>query len=199
MNLRKLLFIFVLICIIFFLIFYYIFCILGNNKSRNQEEIVDSITNDFQTYEADIEVTVISNKTENVYEMKQKVTRQTSTQEILSPENVKGLKIELESNHLRISNAKLNVEKIYQDYGAILNNAMFLNVFVEDYHNHVSNSYEENGEIILETILEDNTNTYAKYKELHLDKKSGKPKKLIMKDNTQKTRISIKYNDIQIQ
>ena len=50
MNLKKLLFIFVLICIIIFSILYYIFSNLGNNKSINQEEFVDNILNKFQEY-----------------------------------------------------------------------------------------------------------------------------------------------------
>ncbi len=69
MKSKKLLLIFVLICITIFFIFYYIFFILGNNINRSQDEIVDNIINKTNEYEANIDVKVISNKNENYYKM----------------------------------------------------------------------------------------------------------------------------------
>jgi len=195
-KLKKNMFIFVLICITVFFVFYYIFCVLGNNKNRNQNEIVDDILINMKQYEADITVTVKSNKNENYYTMTQQESNNTSKLIINTPENIKNMTIETDNNILKITNTKINMEKIYNDYKFILNNNLFLNTFIEDYKKSDSKAYEQNDEIILETKL--NNNTYVKFKELHLDKITGNPKELIIKDNTQKTCIRIIYNDIKI-
>jgi len=61
----------------------------GNNINRSQEQIVEDILKEFNNYEANIEVTVKSNKNENKYEMKQVVKDKYSKQEILNPDNIK--------------------------------------------------------------------------------------------------------------
>lgn len=196
MKAKKIMFIFVLICITVFFIFYYIFSVLGNNKSRNQNEIVDDILNNIKKYEANISVTVKSNKNESYYTMKQEVEGNNSKLIINTPENIKDMTIEINNNVLKITNTRINMEKIYNDYEFVLNNNLFLNTFIEDYKKNDSKAYEQKDEIILETKL--NNNTYVKFKELHLDKITGIPKELIIKDNTKKTCISIIYNDIKI-
>ncbi len=198
MKSKKLLLIFVLICITIFFIFYYIFFILGNNINRSQDEIVDNIINKTNEYEANIDVKVISNKNENYYKMYQIVNDEKSIQIVDEPENIKGLEIENISNKLIIRNTKLNMEKIYDQYEFLLNNSLFLNVFIEDYKKNTSKIYEENDELIFEVKLDSSKSTYIKYKELHVDKISGVPRQLIIKDNTKKTCISIIYNDIKI-
>jgi len=195
-KLKKNMFIFVLICITVFFVFYYIFCVLGNNKHRNQNEIVDDILNNIKKYEANISVTAKSNKNESYYTMKQEVEGNNSKLIINTPENIKDMTIEINNNVLKITNTRINMEKIYNDYEFVLNNNLFLNTFIEDYKKSDSKAYEQNDEIILETKL--NNNTYVKFKELHLDKITGNPKELIIKDNTQKTCIRIIYNDIKI-
>lgn len=198
MKSKKLLLIFVLICITFFFIFYYNFFILGNNINRSQDEIVDNIINKTNEYEANIDVKVISNKNENYYKMYQIVNDEKSIQIVDGPENIKGLEIENISNKLIIRNTKLNMEKIYDQYEFLLNNSLFLNVFIEDYKKNTSKIYEENDELIFEVKLDSSKSTYIKYKELHVDKILGVPRQLIIKDNTKKTCISIIYNDIKI-
>ena len=198
MKSKKLLLIFVLICITIFFIFYYNFFILGNNINRSQDEIVDNIINKTNEYEANIDVKVISNKNENYYKMYQIVNDEKSIQIVDEPENIKGLEIENISNKLIIRNTKLNMEKIYDQYEFLLNNSLFLNVFIEDYKKNTSKIYEENDELIFEVKLDSSKSTYIKYKELHVDKILGVPRQLIIKDNTKKTCISIIYNDIKI-
>lgn len=198
MKSKKLLLIFVLICITIFFIFYYNFFILGNNINRSQDEIVDNIINKTNEYEANIDVKVISNKNENYYKMYQIVDDEKSIQIVDGPENIKGLEIENISNKLIIRNTKLNMEKIYDQYEFLLNNSLFLNVFIEDYKKNTSKIYEENDELIFEVKLDSSKSTYIKYKELHVDKILGVPRQLIIKDNTKKTCISIIYNDIKI-
>lgn len=197
-NFRKKVFIFVLICIIVFPLFYYIFSSFGNNKNRNQNEIVDNILNNMVEYEANITVNIISNKNENTYNMDQFYSTSSSKTVINSPENIAGMIIENENNTLKITNTKINMEKIYNDYEYVLNNNLFLSVFVDDYKNNFSEMYEQDDEIILSTKLSNNESTYIKFKELHLNKETGLPKELLMKDNTKKTQISIIYNDIKI-
>lgn len=196
---KKMLLFMGILCFIIFSFFYYKTLKNGNNISnKSQEEVIDYILNDMKEYKANLEVTVISNKTEKIYTMKQEVTQEKSMQEIISPENIKGIKMELSGNSLKILNTELNLEKIYEQYEPIFTNSLFLNVFVKDYKENVSKSYEIDDEIVLETELQNTNNTYAQYKELHFDKNSKKITKLIIKDNTKKVRVSIKYNDIEI-
>lgn len=198
MNFKKLMFVFVFICISIFFIIYYIFSSFGNNKFRNQNEIVDNILNKFNNYEANILVTITTNKNENNYEMFQEVSEKNSKTIIKSPENIKDMIIEINDNTLKITNTKINMEKIYEEYDGILNNDLFLNKFTKDCENNNFKFYEKNEKIILETILNNNSSTYIKYKELCLDKKTNLPTELIMKDNTKKACIRIIYNDIKI-
>ena len=198
MNFKKLMFVFVFICISIFFIIYYIFSSFGNNKFRNQNEIVDNILNKFNNYEANILVTITTNKNENNYEMFQEVSEKNSKTIIKSPENIKDMIIEINDNILKIKNTKINMEKIYEEYDGILNNDLFLNKFTKDCENNNFKFYEKNEKIILETILNNNSSTYIKYKELYLDKKTNLPTELIMKDNTKKACIRIIYNDIKI-
>ena len=198
MNFKKLMFVFVFICISIFFIIYYIFSSFGNNKFRNQNEIVDNILNSFNNYEANILVTITTNKNENNYEMFQEVSEKNSKTIINSPENIKDMIIEINDNTLKITNTKINMEKIYEEYDGLLNNNLFLNKFAKDCENNNFKFYEKNEKIILETILNNNSSTYIKYKELYLDKKTNLPTELIMKDNTKKACIRIIYNDIKI-
>lgn len=195
---KKIVFIFAIICITVFLIFYYIFCISGNNIIRNQNEFVEDILKKLEKYEANIEVTVVSNKNENVYNMQQIVDEEKSKLIVNSPENVKGLEIELKDGNLKITNAKTNMEKIYENYKAIINNSLFISAFIEDYKNNEVEILETEEEIIIKINLKENNNTYIKSKELYLDKESGVPIKLLIKDNVQKINTSIIYNDIKI-
>lgn len=196
---RKILLFAGILCFIIFLLFYYKTLKSGNNISnKSQEELIDYILNDMKEYKANLEVKVISNKSENLYLIKQEVTQEKSSQEILAPENIKGVKLEISGNSLKILNSELNLEKIYEQYEPIFTNSLFLNVFIKDYKENKSKSYQLNDEIILETELKDTKNTYACYKKLHIDKNSKRITKLIIKDNTKKVRVSIKYNDIEI-
>lgn len=198
MKNKKIVFIFAVICISIFLIIYYIFSIFGNNKNRSQEEIVESILNRICNYEANITVEVTSNKNQNIYEAYQEVKDNNSKLIINSPKEVEGLTIENNGDKLKVSSTKLNLERIYENYETIINNNMFLNVFSKDCFENDLNYYQKDEELILEVKLNNNFNTYTKYKELHFDLKSDVPKELIIKDNTKKTSIRIIYNDIKI-
>lgn len=198
MKKQKFLIIFVFICSIIFCIFYYIFSVSGNNINISQEQIVEKALKEFNNYEANLEITVKSNKNENKYEVNQIVNNEYSKQEMMSPENLKNMIIELEKNKLKVLNSNLNMEKIYENYDYVLNNSLFLNTFANDYFNNDSEIYEKDGKIIVEIKLSNNPNTYIKYKYLYLDAKSYVPEKLEIKDITKNPYISIIYNDIKI-
>ncbi len=192
--------IFGMIFLIIFGILYYKNFLFGNNIIKNRStNQTDEILNAMRNYHAEITVTVSSNKTQNQYVIEQEVNQEQSKQEIKVGENIEGVKIELNQNNLKISNAKLNLEKVYENYQNLLNNSLFLNSFATDYQNkeNTSNCSEENGEMILEVKLNKNQNTYINHKKLYVDTKTGKPTKMEIKDNTKKETICIIYNNIE--
>lgn len=194
---KKAVFIFAVICIIVFFIFYYIFCLFGNNKDRNQNEFVEDILKKLECYEANIDVIIRSNKNENRYNMQQIVDKDYSKLILNTPDNVKGLILEINNKTLRVSNRKIEMEKIFENYKFINDNLLFLSTFIEDYKDNKSTIYEENGEIFIEILLKHN-NTYIKSKTLYLDKQTNMPNRLIIKDEAQNINTSIIYNDIKI-
>ena len=160
--------------------------------------MIDNLNENLEEYEANIDVTVVSNKNENVYNMQQIVDEEFSRVIVNGPENVKGLEIELKDGNLKIINTKTNMEKIYENYKTEINNSLFINSFIEEYKNNDTEIVENESEIIIKMNLEKDNNTYKKIKELYLDKQSGLPIKLLIKDNVQNTNTSIVYNDIKI-
>lgn len=192
--------VFVTLFLIIFGILYYKNFLFGNNISKNRStNQVEDILNAMENYHAEVKVTVTSNKTQNSYVIEQDVKGNFSSQEVKQGEPIEGVKIELNQNNLKISNTKLNLEKVYENYQNLLNNSLFLNSFIADYRNEVntSNCSEENGEIILEVKLNKNQNTYINHKKLYVNSQTGKPTKLEIKDNTQKETICILYNNIE--
>lgn len=188
-----------IIFFIIFIIFYYKNFIFGNNiiKNRSNEK---AILNEFKNYNAEIEVKITNNKTENLYKIYQEVNNNSSMQEIIEGEDIEGVRIELKQNNLKISNTKLGLEKNYKNYEGILNNSIFLNSFVNDYLNkkNSTNYFEENEQIIMEVKLNNTKNTYIKYKKLYIDKKTLKPIKMKIEDYTKKETICIIYNNVEL-
>lgn len=182
---------FVIILLMFFLILYYNTSNLGNNIIiKDENKIVDYVVNNIKDYEADISVTVDSNKTQNTYNMKQKVEGNYSSLEVTSSGKINGLKIELQDGVLNVKNTELKLDKIYENYAEMMNNSMFLTTFINEFKNGNSTTYLEEDKIIFET--ED------KQKKLYVDMQTVKPVKLEIKDNTKKTSICIIYNNIEI-
>lgn len=188
---------FVLICITVFCIFNYIFLRLGNNKVNNEKRI-DDILEKHLNYEAEIEVTINSNKTQNKYKMKQTVKDNLSKTQIIEPENLSSMTIEKEGNILKVTNSILNVEKCYENEQELLNNYLFLNVFINDSKENEKSIAETEDEIYIEVKTENNPNTYVKLKKLVIDKNTKKAKELIIKDNANNVVASIIYNDLKI-
>ena len=173
---------------------------IGNNISnKSAEEIVQNIL-DINSYDLTANITIESNKNTNIYMIKEKYIKDNNIckQEILEPENIKGISFIYDGTSLKIENTNLNLNKIYQNYQYIGENSITLMSFINDYKNSDESEISENeDEIILETKLK-NGNKYIAYKTLYVDKHTANPTKLEIQDITQKTTIYILYNEIKI-
>ena len=169
---------------------------IGNNRSS--QEMIENILN-ISSYESTIEVEVNSNKNMNKYVIRQTyIEPNISEQEILEPENIQGVKITKTEKELKVENSKLNISKIYNNYPYMTDNCMDLNTFIEIYKQNGKQEYEEkDSEIILKT--ENEKNLYTKYRILYISKKTGKPTKMEIKDNSKKTLIYILYKEVKFQ
>ena len=196
--LRKIIIV-IIIIIICICIFFYINkskkIKIGNNSTS--QEIIDNILN-ISSYETVIEVEIKSNKNINKYIIKQKyIFPDISEQEILEPENIQGIKITKKDNEIKVENSKLNMSKIYNDYEYMTDNCLDLNTFIENYKLNKKQIYEEDDdEIILNT--ENENNKYTRYQTLYIDRKTGKPTKMEIKDNSKNTSVYILYREVKL-
>ena len=167
---------------------------IGNNSTS--QEIVNNILK-ISSYETTIEVEVQSNKNSNKYILKQKyIGPNNLEQEVIEPENIKGIKIIKNQNELKVENSKLSLSKLYNNYEAMTDNNLDLISFIENYKSSEKSYYEEdNNTIIMKTECKNN-NKYMKYKELYVDKNTIKPTKMEIKDDSKKTLIYILYNEV---
>lgn len=164
----------------------------GNNiNNQTRDKVYDNILK-ISSYKATLEVTINSNKNSNKYILKQSHNLDEDTQEVLEPENIRGIKTTYNNGTLKIQSDNLNITKVYNDYKNIENNDLWLNSFIEDYKISKEKIVEENEEKIISIKVNNRT------KKLYLDKKTGKPTKLIVEDDNQKTVIYIIYNEIEI-
>ena len=198
----------ILIIIVLIIIISAIIIILKNNnnttkiskigKNSTSQEIVDYILN-INSYETQIEVEIKSNKNSNKYKLKQSYIKdEKSTQEVIEPENIQGIKIIKEKNNLKIENTKLSLTKIIENYQEITQNNLDLSAFIENYKNNKNSKFtEQNNQIIMETTAQ-TENKYQKYEKLYISKETGKPEKMEIKDTNQNTIIYIIYNEINI-
>lgn len=169
---------------------------MGNNMSS--QEIVDYILN-IKSYKSNISVQVNSNKNTNKYVLEQEYnTENGSTQIVIEPSNIAGVKIVLKDGNLKVENTNLNLSKIFEDYKGLEDNSLDLISFIEDYKKNNNSSFEENDDEIVLKTKNDNKNKYHQNKILYINKENRIPTKLIIEDNNQKTTINIQYNSIEI-
>lgn len=192
-----LLFVFIIILVTIFLILYY-----KNNKNGNttinksEEEIINSIL-EMKSYSANLDITIETNKNKTQYKVSQTLKEGKATQEVLEPENIAGVITEYDGTNLKIKNNKLDLETTFQNYQYIVENRLWLDSFIEDFKSLENKKTSSNqNEIILEVKREDTP--YNIYKKLYIDKKTGKPIKLIVQDINQKTLVYILYTEITI-
>ncbi len=169
---------------------------IGNNK--NSQEIVDYILN-LSSYEAEVTVNITSNKNSNKYILKQKYQKDKEhIQEVIEPSNIAGVKIINDGKNLKIENSNLNLNEIIENYTNLENNNLDLSMFIDEYKNSNESNYEEKDDEIIMKVKNDKENIYVKEKILYISKKTYKPVKLEIKDNKQKERIYILYNEVEI-
>ena len=168
---------------------------IGNNSSS--QEIIDNILN-ISSYETLIEMEVKSNKNSNKYIIKQKyISPDIIEQEVIQPENIQGIKILKNGEETKVENSKINISKIYNGYDAMTENYMDLITFIEEFKKEQSQKYEEkNNEIIIE--VEDNDNKYIKYKNLYIDKNTGNPTKMEIRDDNKNIVVYILYKEVKL-
>ena len=179
------------------------FCFLGikKNKSGNNNINQDNVKDIFnmKEYEAEIEVTIKSNKNENKYKIKQEYKENKSSQEIIEPDHLKGVKITKQGNKITLQNTELNLNKIFEEYTGTAQNDMDLESFIKDFNQNAESSLvEEDGKEIRLQTISNNNNKYTKNKVLYIDKNTGKPIKMEVKDINKKTTIYIVYNKVEL-
>ncbi len=183
-----------------------IFIILKNNSAKNlkignntsSQEIVNYILN-LNSYETEIEVEVNSNKTTNKYVIKQKYTNNgNSSQEIVEPKEIQGLRIEKENNKITLENSKLNLSTTYENYEYLSNNCMDLSSFVENYKQDKTANYEEKDDQIIMKVKDSGENKKIVNKILYIDKKTAKPTKMEIMDDNQNITICIIYKEVNV-
>lgn len=190
----------VIIIIAFFIKFNYKKIKSGNNITIKSADDVKKYILGINSYEAIFKVEINSNKNNNSYVIKEQYVKETGIykQEVLEPENIKGLKTIYDGASLKIENSNINLSKIYENYQCIGDNLLSLSCFIDDFLDSGENNISENeNEIILEARAK-NGNKYINHKKLYIDKKTSKPTKMEIQDVTQKNIIYILYNEIKI-
>lgn len=169
----------------------------GNNISdKTLTQVEDYILN-ISSYDAEIEVEIESNKNKNKYIINQKFcSPNIASQQVIEPKNIEGLTVKYDESNLEISNTKLNLSTIYENYEYLADNVLWLSDFSQNYRNNGGTINEENGIIVMET-KRDNSKYSAKEK-LYIDRNANKVTKLVIEDENNKSRIYITYNKIEI-
>lgn len=167
----------------------------GNNISKSSNDIARYILN-ISSYEADLEVTIESNKNTNKYKMKQLYSKPNIIKQIVKePQNLENLTIIYDGNNMRLENTNLSLSKVYEDYKYISQNTLWLSTFIDNF-NDKSKIYDKKNEV----IIENNTiyNNYNVKQILYVDKNKCIPTKLEILDNNKNVKIYIKYNEIRL-
>ena len=199
-NIMTIVILIIIIISIFFIKINYKSSKIGNNMSNKSADEIKEYILDINSYELTANITIESNKNRNIYVAKEECIKENNIfkQEILEPENVRGITFIYDGTSLKVENTNLNLSKIYENYNYIGENSITLMSFINDYkESDESNISEDNNEIILQTKLK-NGNKYMSYKKLYINKDTGSPTKLEIQDITQNTSIYILYNEIKI-
>ena len=135
----------------------------------------------------------------NKYILKQTYqTPNISTQEVIEPSNISGVKIENNGTNLKIENSNLNLSSILENYNYLGDNCLDLYSFIEDYKKGSNSKFEENDTEILMKTNSQIENRFIQEKILHIDKETYLPTQMEIKDNNQKTTIYILYNEVKV-
>lgn len=187
----------ILIITIFFVKHDYKLFNIGNNiTSKSIEEIEDYISN-ISSYEANIEVTVTSNKNENKYIINQKYSNENVLkQEVLEPANIQGLQTIYHDGKLEIKNSKLGLTTIFENYPYVTENILWLSSFAKEYKESNKKSIKEQDNMYIMEVDIQNSNICNK--KLYIDKTTNKPEKMLLQDKNNKTLVYILYKEIKL-
>ena len=197
---NKKMFYFLIIGIIFlFIIFFIIFKFFNYKNTKMGNNIVDKTLKEIEeyilninSYDAEIEVKVESNKNTNKYIIEQKYTSPNiCNQKVIEPKNIEGLTVKYDGSNLEITNSKFLLQIL-----SFLRSILWLSDFIEKYKTNGGTITEENGIIIMEVKL--GNNKYSNCEKLYIDRNANKITKLVIEDENQKSRIYITYNKIEI-
>ena len=167
-------------------------------KNSSSQDIVNYIL-DISSYEATIEVETKSNKNSNKYVLKQQYIKDNaSTQEVLEPSNIQGVKMVKKDKTLKLENTSLNVVTILENYESLTDNALDLSSFIENYRQNSNSNFEEKGNEIIMHTTNSNENKYTKNKTLYVDRSTGKPTKMEVTDINKNITINILYKEVEI-
>lgn len=194
MKSKYIIFIF-LIILIFFSIIIYNFTESGNNIiSKSKENIIEKIL-ETEEYKTKVKVTVYSNKNQNEYIMEQyeNLVENKSFAKLLNEDNF-GLTMNFEKQKLIISNTKLNLKKVYENYNPMTKNYLFLSNFIVEVDLEEIKETEEH--IILNTLESDNK--YLHKKTLYISRQTNLPEKMIIIDDEQNVKTIIEYIEIEL-
>ena len=171
----------------------------GNNLSNKTNQEIEEYILNISSYEADIEVEIEGNKNTTRYKLKQSyVSPNIERQIVEEPSNIQGLQTIYDGSKLTVTNTKLNLSTVYENYPYITDNYLWLNSFIEDYKNSQNRKlYEEKNQLIMEVTLEAD-NPYISSKKLFINKNENKITKLVVQDKNQKNLVYILYNEIKI-
>ncbi len=168
----------------------------GNNISKSDKFDILNIS----SYEATIEVQVYSNKNTSKYVLRQKYYKPNILkQEVIEPENIRGLTTTFDGTNLTIENKALNLKKLYENYNYMTGNYLSLVGFIDEYKK-AENVKEEvvANERIIEIELSGSNNRYEKFRKLYIDEKSNLPTKMEILDVNQNISVYILYKEIKI-
>lgn len=183
-----------IITLIFFIQIAYKTIRNGNNINNQTDDLIEYILN-ISSYEAKLEVTVNSNKTENKYVIEQYYKSPNYSKQIVKePQNIKNLEIIYNGSNLEIKNTNLGLSKIYENYSYLNQNLLWLNFFIETCSNNNYTIEENEQEIILSNKIEN----YNYKSKLYINKKTSLPTKLEIKDDNNQNKIYIEYKEIKL-
>ena len=190
----------VVLIIIFFIKTNYKSLKFGNNIINKSADEIKNYILDMNSYKTQYTVEIESNKNTNKYIIKEEFIKDSNVciQEVVEPQNIKGVTFKYDGTDLQIKNNNLNLSKLYKNYNYIGESIISLSGFIEDFTNtNETNFIENDNEIILEAKIS-NANKYISNKRLYIDKNTAKPIKMEIQDITQNTKIYILYNEIEI-
>lgn len=191
--------IFFVLIIIFFGFYYYNFRKNGNNKIIKDVNQAEAYILNIGNYSCKAEITITSNKNENIYSIEQKVDGNYKMQKGLSGE-IEGIIIENSENKVNIKNSKLELSKIYDDYSYMTDNILFLDTFVKEWKESEEKEVTEEEQYFRFYMkIKNGRNRYVQYKSLWINKDTSKPQKLEIEDINKNRTIYILYKEIEIE